>query len=532
MAESIKNQVDALTGFGNTEDLALQDWCESGVKELINLFPRELKDKCSKVTNLYISNTNTTMDMDGVGEILHVTRENANSGYYAPCRKISSAYGDMSNDSGNMMYYASATDPVYCIESNSDGNSTLFVKPTPTEVQPAKVVHVSYPQVNIASSVIGNFPDEAEYLVVLYASSKALQRLMNNLVANSDITTALTAVNTELDETQAICDLINTQVDSAVTQITEAVTQVDAPIDTALAAILTAAGRVNTAVGLANAEFDKCDTMLDLGEADTESDINTALGLLKAAVDQAETACDKFEDSSASIFGDSDTYTASTSQINEVKDALDNVKTMFDTDLTDDDGAPASESVLYWLADEDPEMVQATISAMGVEIQRAQANLTQWNAIGDMRVKEINSCLTEAEGYNKEVQARLAQATAKREESNSRIAVGNAYLNEASASAKEAQTYVNEVQARISQVGGYTQIVGSFISIAQGYANELQNKVAIAQGYISEINVRMKRDSQKYQWYQSQHLLLKQDYKDGIASLVGKEVIPQQQGGR
>ena len=77
--------------------------------------------------------------------------------------------------------------------------------------------------------------------------------------------------------------------------------------------------------------------MLDLGEADTESDINTALGLLKAAVDQAETACDKFEDSSASIFGDSDTYTASTSQINEVKDALDNVKTMFDTDLTDDE---------------------------------------------------------------------------------------------------------------------------------------------------------------------------------------------------
>ena len=39
MAESIKNQVDALTGFASTEDLALQDWCEAGALELINLFP-------------------------------------------------------------------------------------------------------------------------------------------------------------------------------------------------------------------------------------------------------------------------------------------------------------------------------------------------------------------------------------------------------------------------------------------------------------------------------------------------------------
>ena len=178
MAESIKNQVDALTGFGSTEDLALQDWCEAGVKELISIFPSKLKEKCSTVTNLYIGNTNTTMDMDGCGEILYATRENADSGYYAPCRKISSMYGDMSNDSSNLMYYATETDPVYWIESNSSGASTLFIKPTPTSLQPAKIYHIAYPLVNIASSEIGNFPDEAEYLVTLYAAIKATERRM------------------------------------------------------------------------------------------------------------------------------------------------------------------------------------------------------------------------------------------------------------------------------------------------------------------------------------------------------------------
>ena len=178
MAESIKNQVDALTGFAGEEDLALQDWCEAGVVEIINQLPSNLKEKCMTITNLYIGNTDTTMDMDGKGAILYVTRENADSGVFAPCRKISSMYGDLTNDSDNMIYGATSTDPIYYIESNSSGISTLFVKPTPTSLQPAKVYHVSHPQVNLASSEIGNFPDEANYLVVLYGAIKAIERLM------------------------------------------------------------------------------------------------------------------------------------------------------------------------------------------------------------------------------------------------------------------------------------------------------------------------------------------------------------------
>ena len=86
------------------------------------------------------------------------------------------------------MYYATATDPVYWTESNSSGNPTLFVKPTPDANQPAKIMHISYPvfdadgsgsNINIKTATsIANFPDEAEYLVVLRTAIIAAEYLL------------------------------------------------------------------------------------------------------------------------------------------------------------------------------------------------------------------------------------------------------------------------------------------------------------------------------------------------------------------
>jgi hypothetical protein len=301
MAETFKNQVDALTGFAGTEDDALSDWLTAGAKEIINILPKRLKVKCGTVSLLNADN-GTTLDMDGRGEILYVTRENADSGYYAPCREIPAMFGDLSNDSTNIMYYATATDPVYWIESNSSNASTLFTKPTPTNNQPAKVVHIAYPAVAHGDTAIANFPDEAEYLVVIYASIKALQRLMNNINTNSDITTALTAMNTELDETQAVCDLINTQIDSAVAEVLESVTLIDTNIDTATSAITTALGRVNTAVALANTEFDLVNPEVDLANtAVDDDDLEKASGYIATANGYSQAGGNYINEAQASL---------------------------------------------------------------------------------------------------------------------------------------------------------------------------------------------------------------------------------------
>ena len=174
-------QIQALAGTATQSEM--DEWMSEGVKEIINVLPPKLKEKCATITVL--DNSATTLDMDGVGDILHVTRENADSGYYTPCRKIPSMYGDLSNDSSDIIHYATATDPVYWIDSNSLDASTLFVKPTPTAAQNAKAYHISYPTVDAsAASVIANFPDEAEYLVVLYSACKVLQNKMNEKSAS------------------------------------------------------------------------------------------------------------------------------------------------------------------------------------------------------------------------------------------------------------------------------------------------------------------------------------------------------------
>jgi len=188
MAWNFGVQINSLTQFDANLDSASEEgddyttlanqWLNDAAKEVISLMPPELKQKCAQISIVNATN-GTTLDMDGKGEILQVTRENANSGYQTPCRKIPAAYGDASNDSTNMMYYATATDPVYWVTSNSSDAATLFVKPTPTANQTANVYHIIYPTVDHLDISIDNFPDEAEHLVALRAAITAAQYKLN-----------------------------------------------------------------------------------------------------------------------------------------------------------------------------------------------------------------------------------------------------------------------------------------------------------------------------------------------------------------
>ena len=202
MALDFAAQIHALSGFNaddgtsgatftaNDFDETAAQWMTDGAKEVINQLPDKFKEKCATVTEL--DNSTTVMDMDSTGDILFVSRLSADSGgFQIPCRKISSMYGGLSTDSSNIINYATATDPVYWIDANttgSDGKSaTLYVKPTPTAQQIAYVHHVKYPVFTAGDTetydisqknVIANFPDEAEYLVVLYAAIKATEYMM------------------------------------------------------------------------------------------------------------------------------------------------------------------------------------------------------------------------------------------------------------------------------------------------------------------------------------------------------------------
>ena len=380
---TFKVQIEDLTG-AVSDDSALTQWLTDGAKEIINILPAKLKEKCASISILNATN-GTTLDMDSgdngrFGEIIQVTRLSADSGgYYIPCRKLHFMYGDLANDSSSI-YYASATDPAYWVTSNSSGASTLFVKPTTTNAQPANVYRIAYPSVAHGDSVVANFPDEAEYLVVLYASIKGLQRLQNDLSSNSDITTALGAITTEINKVDNI--------------------------------IVEASGKIDN-------------YYTSIGDIDDTTEL----------------------------------WDNTNKRFKEVRDALIMAKETLDVGWgTDEDSGSGNDvtgikSVGYWLDDEDTEMVSATISAANLELQRAQASIAEINAI-------MASYKLELDGIP-------------------------LYLQEAS------------------------------------------SYIAQAQGYIGETKVRMERDGQKYQWYQSQQVKLQQDYDKGIQMLIGQHMPAQ-----
>jgi hypothetical protein len=289
-------QVEGLTslsidGSSAPTQTELTQFLTDGAKEIINILPPNLLDWCAAQQTFTSVMPGSEAETMNTGKILRVYRNDGD--FDRVCRRIRADEKGYANDPDEMGY-ASFTDPVFYTENNK-----LNVLP---QGGSCKYDEVQYPAVAYGDSAISVFPDEAEYLVSLYGAVKSLQNVLGDKSSNSDITTALTAMNTEIDECLAIADLINTQVDAAVVQIGEAATLVDANIDTAVAAITTALGRVNTAVALGNAEFDLVNPEVDLANAQVDAeDIELANGYISTAQGYANAGAQYISEAQASL---------------------------------------------------------------------------------------------------------------------------------------------------------------------------------------------------------------------------------------
>jgi len=507
---TFEEQVEALTslsidGSSSPTQTELSQFLSDGAMDVINAMPPNLKMFCATedtFTSTAVGSEAETLDS---ARVLSVTRRDGSS-VEQPCRLITPELRGRAADSDDMNA-ATTTDPVYYIY---DGK--LNALPASGA---CKYLEVNNPTVAYGDSSISNFPDEYEYLVPLYASIKSLQNVLGSKVSNSDITTALTAMNTELDETLVSCDLINTQVDAAVIQIAEASTQVDAGVDTALAAITTAAGRINTAVLLANLEFDKSDALLDLGEVDSESAINTALAAMKAEIDECLTIADNIHTEVGLINDEIDLAKAEAAELatqtdngGDFETALDAMNTALDKFRADGDdpalfgdetsyqtgggitrvlaaltdagdvinaNQPTSTTDAYGaLANEDVELVSSALSISQAEIARASAYLAHWSA-------SVSALTNEADGFSREVSARSSFSGAK-----SQAIQG--YINTAGGYASVASGYANEIQKKIEIAGAYGNEVNARLAQAGVKREESQSRISSGNAYLSEAN--------------------------------------------
>ena len=208
MALDFAAQIHALTGFdadstsdtdtGDDFDEFTAQWMNESVKEVINILPPKMLERCSKVTSASANYTNGT-GVSSENKILNVIRtRNAGASFATQdsvfvCRQIPYQLSFKAADPDSLEY-ATDTDPVYYYEpqvnaSYPDSRTTVLVKVLPTSSSAvAKTIEVDYPEfdadglgvkLNVKTTKkIDNFPEEAENLVVLRAAITAAEYLI------------------------------------------------------------------------------------------------------------------------------------------------------------------------------------------------------------------------------------------------------------------------------------------------------------------------------------------------------------------
>lgn len=176
--------VDSATG-DDFDELAAQ-WMTNSIREIIDMFPFQLLERCGKISSADANYTSGT-GVETENKVISVQRAlgtGFSTGQVFICRQIPHTMSHKAADPDSLEQ-ATPTDPVWYYDHASGGDNTVLLKVLPISTSAvAKVTTVDYPLFTAGDTetydvsqktVIANFPDEAEYLVVLRASIYAAE---------------------------------------------------------------------------------------------------------------------------------------------------------------------------------------------------------------------------------------------------------------------------------------------------------------------------------------------------------------------
>lgn len=167
-------------GGSSSDTTAISSFLTDGAKEVISLMPENLLRLCaSEVTfTPQAAGSESSASLLNTGKVFNIRRNDGTIDQ--PCRLIASNLKGRASDSDDLDF-ATVTDPVYYIESNY-----LNVLPSSSSAV-GKYSEVQYPTVSYGDSSIATFPDEFEYVVVLYAAVKGMERIVTDIMVDEDI---------------------------------------------------------------------------------------------------------------------------------------------------------------------------------------------------------------------------------------------------------------------------------------------------------------------------------------------------------
>ena len=182
------NRIKALTGFDadsassafdNTSFSSLTtQWLKEGVMEVLKLLPNDMLERAKTYFAFESNPAGAEIEVPEC-DVSNVTLHNGSK--MIECRKVLASQKGRLEDSADILY-ATSTDPAYYIEGNK-----LNVLPygyecrygafnfTVDNLNDDQLLNITY-----GSSELSVFPNEAQDLVVLHASIKALEYLLSS----------------------------------------------------------------------------------------------------------------------------------------------------------------------------------------------------------------------------------------------------------------------------------------------------------------------------------------------------------------
>ena len=423
-------QIVSLVG-GTPTQSELDVWCIEGAKEIIRQLPVDLQKKCATMQSFTSAAAGSEAETLGEGNVLSAFAGSVN------CRLISNTDKYKAEDSGNVLY-ATSTDPAYYFEADK-------INVLPTSLS-CKYEEIQFPSVDADSdSSISNFPDEAEYLIVLYAATKQLLQYQSSMSSsfNSAITTALDAVTTRLGSAN------------------------------------TAYSNMATEIALANQEVD--DALTEVAEAISLTDASSSK--IQETVDAMRTAADKFraDNSNPGLFGDPEWFTTGANVgMTKVKVAVDNAISLigFGTDGDKYDAGNDLEAVMSdieaGLNSEDIELAgarmqqaQTQMNAVQSHLSVAQAHIQEWQASVQTLVSEVNAFASEASSRYGWINAKAVVWQGELSAAQGYMATSNGYI-------AQANGFIAEVNSRMGRANQkYTWYEAQYAKLSAEYARGL-----------------------------------------------------------
>ena len=205
----------------SSDTTAITSWLTDGAKEVINVIPPNLLALCASEVTLTPQSvgSESSASLLNTGKVFNVRRSDGTIDQ--PCRLVSSRVKGRVSDSDDMMY-ATATDPVYYIESNY-----LNILPSASTAV-GKYSEVQYPTINYGDSSISatslTSVTTSGSAGASYTFAKTAHGLSvgNNVELNSF--TELTALNGLISQVATVADADSFTLDGVISTGTQEAT--------------------------------------------------------------------------------------------------------------------------------------------------------------------------------------------------------------------------------------------------------------------------------------------------------------------